>query len=56
MALHFATPTTAAKGKKRGGGADARALMEVVTRREQSLALFHLLGKLFYNKRESRCA
>lgn len=55
MALQFASPTTAAKGKKRGGGADTRALMEVVTRREQSLALFHLLGKLFYNKRASLC-
>lgn len=60
MALQFACaspaapPTTAtAKGRKK-----ADALVAAVTRREQSLALFHLLGKLFYNKRESlvRCA
>jgi cell cycle checkpoint protein len=39
------------KGKKaiRGGGG-MRAIFDAVTRREQSLALFHLLGKVFYNK------
>ena len=55
MALQFAcaapppnTAATTAKGRRK-----ADALVAAVTRREQSLALFHLLGKLFYNKRES---
>jgi cell cycle checkpoint protein len=39
------------KGTKKTKGGDARALMEAVTRREQSLALFHLVGKILYNKR-----
>ena len=60
MALQFACASSSgarapAKGQKKRGGTEARALVEVVTRREQSLALFHLLGKLFYNKRESLC-
>lgn len=60
MALQFATMSTSTtldsqlknkgKGKARKS-APSRALMEVVTRREQSLALFHLIGKLLYNKR-----
>ncbi|TFY52729.1 hypothetical protein EVJ58_g9851 [Rhodofomes roseus] len=54
MALQFACTVggnTTTK-KKKGGGADAKAIVESVTRREQSLALFHLLGKLLYNKRK----
>ena len=63
MALQFATMSpigqlgldSQLKGKGKGRGrktsAPSRALMEVVTRREQSLALFHLIGKLLYNKR-----
>ena len=44
MALQFACPAPAqAAGKAKVKG-PVRALMEVVTRREQSLALFHLLG------------
>ncbi|GJE92350.1 Rad17-domain-containing protein [Phanerochaete sordida] len=40
-------------GKKAAkGGKSSRALLEAVTRREQSLALFHLLGKVLYNKRK----
>jgi cell cycle checkpoint protein len=31
---------------------DSRALLEVTSRREQSLLLFHLLGKVLYNKRQ----
>lgn len=54
MALQFAcTAPAAAKGNaklKRGG---ERALLAAVTRREQSLALFHLVGKVLYNKRAS---
>ncbi|KZT02770.1 P-loop containing nucleoside triphosphate hydrolase protein [Laetiporus sulphureus 93-53] len=59
MALQFAcvAGTSAAsavtKGsRKRGGGPNARVVMEAVTRREQSLALFHLLGKVLWNKRK----
>jgi cell cycle checkpoint protein len=29
----------------------SRAMLEIVTRRENSLVLFHLLGKILYNKR-----
>jgi cell cycle checkpoint protein len=35
-----------------GKGGDARVVLEAVTRRESSLALFHLMGKVLYNKRE----
>jgi cell cycle checkpoint protein len=60
-ALEFAcapaagTGVGAGKGKggrraKKGAGG-ARAMLEAVTRREQSLVLFHLLGKILYNKR-----
>ena len=40
------------KGAKKGKGPSATVMLEAVTRREQSLALFHLLGKIMYNKRE----
>ena len=40
------------KGRKRkSGGRSAAVVLESVTRREQSLVLFHLLGKVLYNKR-----
>ncbi|KAI0368564.1 Rad17-domain-containing protein [Pilatotrama ljubarskyi] len=64
MALQFActaenssrTRIKPAKGSsKRAGktqGPSARVMLEAVTRREQSLALFHLLGKIMYNKRK----
>ncbi|KAF8908184.1 Rad17 cell cycle checkpoint protein-domain-containing protein [Gymnopilus junonius] len=60
MALQFACITDSSatqkqKGKKKGGkngGAPASVLMEAITRREQSLVLFHLLGKVLYNKRK----
>ncbi|CAE6417088.1 unnamed protein product [Rhizoctonia solani] len=46
------------KSKPKGkGGAKAerdatlKAMFSAITRREQALALFHLLGKVFYNKR-----
>ncbi|GBE84471.1 P-loop containing nucleoside triphosphate hydrolase protein [Sparassis crispa] len=58
MALQFACVAEAAapgrggKRSRKAGGPSARVLLEAVTRREQSLALFHLLGKLLYNKRK----
>ncbi|TBU21777.1 P-loop containing nucleoside triphosphate hydrolase protein [Dichomitus squalens] len=57
-ALHFActadhgTHKPGAKGSKKGKGLSATVMLETVTRREQSLALFHLLGKIMYNKRK----
>ncbi|KAF8842403.1 hypothetical protein BDN67DRAFT_899264 [Paxillus ammoniavirescens] len=69
MALQFACvvdiPTSTNKTKGRGSrktdrGAsgikdarNARVVLGAVTRREQSLALFHLMGKILYNKRKS---
>ncbi|KAI1798450.1 P-loop containing nucleoside triphosphate hydrolase protein [Ganoderma leucocontextum] len=41
-----------AKGSKKAKGPSATVMLEAVTRREQSLALFHLLGKIMYNKRK----
>ena len=65
MALQFAcvvdlsTSSTKSKGKvarKNIGGTkkstNVRAVLEAVTRREQSLVLFHLMGKVLYNKRQ----
>lgn len=60
MALQFACTTTSAKepssiskSKAKAGSLNARGLLEVISRREQNLALFHLLGKILYNKRQS---
>lgn len=66
MALQFAcivdlpASSTKSKGKaarKNVGGTkpstSARTVLEAVTRREQSLVLFHLMGKILYNKRSS---
>lgn len=58
MALEFACVVTlptkgAGKGNRHTAGrGSARAVLEAVTRREQSLVLFHLMGKILYNKRE----
>ncbi|KAG2142475.1 Rad17 cell cycle checkpoint protein-domain-containing protein [Suillus clintonianus] len=59
MALEFSCVVTLAKsggkGKTRRNTArsgGARAVLEAVTRREQSLVLFHLMGKILYNKRK----
>ncbi|KIK63965.1 hypothetical protein GYMLUDRAFT_40178 [Collybiopsis luxurians FD-317 M1] len=48
MALQFASIRL--KKNPKGGG--PQVLVESITRREQSLVLFHLLGKVFYNKRK----
>ncbi|RPD65187.1 P-loop containing nucleoside triphosphate hydrolase protein [Lentinus tigrinus ALCF2SS1-7] len=60
MALQFACtadqkPQKQLKGSRRTvktRGPSAAVMLEAVTRREQSLALFHLLGKIMYNKRK----
>ena len=44
------TRKTVGKTKKT---TNVRAVLESVTRREQSLVLFHLMGKILYNKRQS---
>ena len=49
MALQFACVVE--MGSKKKGNQSARVVLESVTRREQSLALFHLMGKVLYNKR-----
>lgn len=40
------------KGKKRGSS-DSVTLLKLASQREQSLALFHLIGKVLFNKRMS---
>ncbi|PCH37104.1 Rad17-domain-containing protein [Wolfiporia cocos MD-104 SS10] len=57
MALQFACVSyvnnpSYGNGTRKGAGLPAEVLVEAVTRREQSLALFHLLGKLLFNKRK----
>ncbi|KAI0674065.1 Rad17-domain-containing protein [Trametes maxima] len=60
MALQFACtadrstqkPTKGSKRASKMQGPSARVMLEAVTRREQTLALFHLLGKIMYNKRK----
>jgi len=53
MALQFACIVEIPGSKQKGvGKKGATVVMEAVTRREQSLQLFHLLGKVLYNKRE----
>jgi cell cycle checkpoint protein len=51
MALQFACIVELPGSKKKGRGKGTTMVMEAVTRREQSLQLFHLLGKVLYNKR-----
>ena len=49
MAMQFACVVQLpSKSKKKG----AKLVLESVTRREQSLVLFHLMGKVLYNKRQ----
>ncbi|RDB30728.1 Cell cycle checkpoint protein RAD17 [Hypsizygus marmoreus] len=51
MALQFACVVElGTKSRKKKG--TATAVLESVTRREQSLVLFHLMGKVLYNKRK----
>lgn len=45
--------TKPAKKGKNNGSNDSVALLKLASQREQSLALFHLLGKVLYNKRMS---
>ena len=49
MALQFASIVHKTSQKKKNIG--NIVVLEAVTRREQSLSLFHLLGKVLYNKR-----
>ncbi|KAJ3513531.1 hypothetical protein NLJ89_g2894 [Agrocybe chaxingu] len=48
MALQFACIVEISGKKKKG----KTMVVEAITRREQTLALFHLLGKVLYNKRK----
>jgi len=50
MALQFAC-IVELPGQKKKSQLENTIVLEAVTRREQSLALFHLLGKVMYNKR-----
>ncbi|KDQ24539.1 hypothetical protein PLEOSDRAFT_1107465 [Pleurotus ostreatus PC15] len=56
MALQFACVVDAPASKKgrakTARGTSTRAMLEVITKRENSLVLFHLLGKILYNKRK----
>ncbi|KAI0689660.1 Rad17 cell cycle checkpoint protein-domain-containing protein [Cytidiella melzeri] len=63
MALQFACTTSpgdrssasASKGRSKKSEkvtGSSRALLEAISRREQNLLLFHLLGKVLYNKRK----
>lgn len=52
MALQFACVVQMdCKGRKKKSTDKGTAILESVTRREQSLVLFHLMGKVLYNKR-----
>lgn len=53
-ALEFACTTNsgAKSSTRRKKGGISRTLLESVTRREQSMALFHLIGRILYNKRK----
>ncbi|KAG9029405.1 Cell cycle checkpoint protein rad17 [Tulasnella sp. JGI-2019a] len=57
MALQFACivdlPGSKGAGRAKGlrEGKGVKGILEAITQREQSLLLFHLLGKLLYNKR-----
>ncbi|KAF6752782.1 Rad17 cell cycle checkpoint protein-domain-containing protein [Ephemerocybe angulata] len=51
--LEFACTVELPSKKRRGGGEGGTTIvLEAVTRRESSLALFHLIGKVLYNKRK----
>lgn len=49
--LEFACTVELPSKKRKGISAGTTIVLEAVTRREQSLALFHLIGKVLYNKR-----
>ncbi|KAG6820461.1 hypothetical protein H0H93_000215 [Arthromyces matolae] len=51
MALQFAC-VVEMTGKKKGTKKGKSIVLEAVTRREHTLVLFHLLGKVLYNKRK----
>lgn len=53
MALQFACVIEMGnkERKRKNSEKDAVIVLESVTRREQSLVLFHLIGKVLYNKR-----
>jgi len=51
MALQFACVVEFPATRKKGKTVASKIVLEAVTRREQSLVLFHLLGKVLYNKR-----
>ena len=51
--LEFACTVELPSKRRRGVEAGTTIVLEAVTRREQSLALFHLIGKALYNKRMS---
>ena len=56
MGLQFAclieVPSNKRGRKKSLAATRVNVVLEAVTRREQSLALFHLMGKVLYNKSE----
>ena len=53
MALQFACVVQlGGKRRKKKAGDETSLILESVTRREQSLVLFHLMGKVLYNKRQ----
>ncbi|KAH6904280.1 Rad17 cell cycle checkpoint protein-domain-containing protein [Coprinopsis sp. MPI-PUGE-AT-0042] len=53
MALQFACLVPGHAQSNQGNGRRG-VVPEAITRREQSLALFHLIGKVLYNKRKSQ--
>ncbi|KAJ3527217.1 hypothetical protein NMY22_g9870 [Coprinellus aureogranulatus] len=50
--LEFACTVELPSKRRKGVAAGTTIVLEAVTRREQSLALFHLIGKVLYNKRK----
>ena len=55
MTLQFACVVELPSNKKgKNKARDTKVVLEAVTRREQSLHLFHLMGKVLYNKRGFR--
>ncbi|KAF7377832.1 Rad17-domain-containing protein [Mycena sanguinolenta] len=55
MALQFSCVVEVrgtGKGRKKPSASGSKLVLEAVTRREQSLHLFHLIGKVLYNKRK----
>ncbi|KAF7368901.1 Rad17-domain-containing protein [Mycena venus] len=54
MALQFScvVEMPGSKARKMSSGSSTKQVLEAVTRREQSLHLFHLIGRVLYNKRK----